>query len=1305
MAGTERALEPAAERPRPRPRSGSRAGRSPRPPARTARSTPASAATARSARSSRGYASRSPCSWNCAGLTNRLAITVSHSARAAAKQRDVARVQRAHRRDEADDALARVARAPRRSCGRRSRPRRLRQRQVQRARARAPRRGSPRSGVDGRPVAARDRAGQLEAVLDRARHQRHERLRRRAGALEQRGRRRGAASRGSSTRSRRPRGRGRAPSRRARTAAGRAVSASAKPAARASSLSARDRSPGAVELLRAARRVNVCSGWRPKRRTCGSSAASGVAPLTWATHGPGSTSLRALRDRAVGDAEQHELGVVARLDPPLREPGADRRADPAGADDLDAVEHCGGSSSVADTGHRQCSARGKEAGPHPASFRPSSPGRRGTTCRHVAGSGKRPATVRQMSVNANGRQTPGKGATEARIPASSFRLQVLRSERWISASSGRSRSARTAASSPLGGAKQRALLALLLLRANELVPTERLVDELWGERPPRDGGQDGPGVRLAAAQGARPASCVETRGPGYVLRRRRAARSTCSASRTRSPRAGACSARRGAPRRRATRSRGARALARRRARRLPRTSRSRRTRSRGSRSCGSSRSSCGSRPTSRSAAHAEAVPELEALVREHPLRESLRRLLMLALYRSRPPGRGARGLPGRARGARRRARPRAEPGAAAAREGDPASRTRRSTCPRAPTPAPAAPRRRCAAGCPRRQPCAACPSSRPRRGRRSPSSSATSSRRPSSASGSTRSRCAACIGRFFDAGRGGRSSGTAAPSRSSSATRCWPSSASRSCARTTRCARCRAALELRRRRRRSGCPQLQVRIGVNTGEVVAGDAGGRPRLRHRATRSTSASGSRRPPAPGEILLGAETYALVAHAVEGELLEPVALKGKREPHVPFRLASVDADAPAFLRRDDAPLVGRGAELARLRGALRRRRRGRGRAARHARRRRRHRQVAARARAARRRSARPATVLIGRCPPYGEGVTFLPLRELLRHAGGRSASSARRATRSSPRRARSSRSSRASAPVVAVFEDVHWAEPTFLDLVEYLAGPARRRARAARLPGAPRAGRAAARRGCRSRRSRSRSSRSRRPSREQLLDELGAPGRSAAADRRRSRGQPALRRAAGGDRGRRRTPLPASIRGVLAERLDRLGREERAVLERGAVAGRSFSVDAVHRALPAGAASDEVHPRLLALVRARLLRPDPVAARRLPLPARADPRRRLRRHPEGAARRAARADGRRSSADDALVGFHLEQAVPLPRAARPDAEYALAAAGGRLLAPRRPRRAARRGDVAGRASRCSSSAVALLPDDDRVRSAAR
>src|ERR687897_800491 len=37
----------------------------------------------------------------------------------------------------------------------------------------------------------------------------------------------------------------------------------------------------------------------------------------------------------------------------------------------------------------------------------------------------------------------------------------------------------------LGGRNQRAVLALLLLRANEPVSTERLVDQLWGEHPPR----------------------------------------------------------------------------------------------------------------------------------------------------------------------------------------------------------------------------------------------------------------------------------------------------------------------------------------------------------------------------------------------------------------------------------------------------------------------------------------------------------------------------------------------------------------------------------------------------------------------------------------------------------------------------------------------------------------------------------------------------------------------------------------------------------------------------------------------------
>ena len=54
-----------------------------------------------------------------------------------------------------------------------------------------------------------------------------------------------------------------------------------------------------------------------------------------------------------------------------------------------------------------------------------------------------------------------------------------------SGSSVRSRSSTDGAPVPLGGRNQRALLTLLLLRANEAVSTERLVDQLWGEHPPR----------------------------------------------------------------------------------------------------------------------------------------------------------------------------------------------------------------------------------------------------------------------------------------------------------------------------------------------------------------------------------------------------------------------------------------------------------------------------------------------------------------------------------------------------------------------------------------------------------------------------------------------------------------------------------------------------------------------------------------------------------------------------------------------------------------------------------------------------
>ena len=73
---------------------------------------------------------------------------------------------------------------------------------------------------------------------------------------------------------------------------------------------------------------------------------------------------------------------------------------------------------------------------------------------------------------------------------------------------------------PLRGPRQRALLASLLLRAGEIVPEDRLLDEVWRGEPPPSGGA-ALRVRISqlrkalAASGSPPA--LTTRPPGYVL--------------------------------------------------------------------------------------------------------------------------------------------------------------------------------------------------------------------------------------------------------------------------------------------------------------------------------------------------------------------------------------------------------------------------------------------------------------------------------------------------------------------------------------------------------------------------------------------------------------------------------------------------------------------------------------------------------------------------------------------------------------------------------------------------------------------
>ena len=70
---------------------------------------------------------------------------------------------------------------------------------------------------------------------------------------------------------------------------------------------------------------------------------------------------------------------------------------------------------------------------------------------------------------------------------------------------------------PLGGAKQRALLAILLLHANEVVSAERLRDDLWGERQPTSAAK-ALHVYVSHLRKAIGDDRVLTRAPGYVLR-------------------------------------------------------------------------------------------------------------------------------------------------------------------------------------------------------------------------------------------------------------------------------------------------------------------------------------------------------------------------------------------------------------------------------------------------------------------------------------------------------------------------------------------------------------------------------------------------------------------------------------------------------------------------------------------------------------------------------------------------------------------------------------------------------------------
>src|SRR5207253_2339922 len=173
--------------------------------------------------------------------------------------------------------------------------------------------------------------------------------------------------------------------------------------------------------------------------------------------------------------------------------------------------------------------------------------------------------------------------------------------------------------------------------------------------------------------------------------------------------------------------------------------------------------------------------------------------------------------------------------------------------------------------------------------------------------------------------------------------------------------------------------RLRNRTGVNTGEVVAGDPTTGQRLVTGDTVNVAARLEQA--APGlDVLIGEPTYRLTRDAVEVEEIEPLELKGKAERVPAYRLLSVKDEHEGLLRPSQGRLVGRDAELQLLVDAY---------DAAVAERRCVTMTLVGDAGVGKsrlteeflRRVGGSALTLHGRCLPYGNGVTFWPVVEVV------------------------------------------------------------------------------------------------------------------------------------------------------------------------------------------------------------------------------------------------------------------------------------------------------------------------------------
>jgi class 3 adenylate cyclase/tetratricopeptide (TPR) repeat protein len=263
---------------------------------------------------------------------------------------------------------------------------------------------------------------------------------------------------------------------------------------------------------------------------------------------------------------------------------------------------------------------------------------------------------------------------------------------------------------------------------------------------------------------------------------------------------------------------------------------------------------------------------------------------------------------------------------------------------------------------------------------------------------------------------------------------------------------------------------IATRTGVNTGEVVTGDPSSTQTL---VTGDAVNVAARLEQAaePGQILIGDATFRLVQDIVLAEPIDPLSLKGKSAEVRAYRLLEVGPGTAIPARSAQSPMVGRERELAALQQAF-------------------DRAVADDAcflftvlGAAGEGKSRlvdefveqlgdRATVLRGRCLPYGEGITYWPVAEAVKDAVSLSdfdepgeverrlsevLSGEERAPVVSARLAEIIGVAEGAAaaeethwairrffevlavrrPLVVVFDDIQWAESTFLDLIDHIA----------------------------------------------------------------------------------------------------------------------------------------------------------------------------------------------------------------------------------------------------------------------------